>query len=81
MKRTIVGAAVGAALLLTGLSAHASCVDPRSSSQQTAPFNFNQGSREAHFGQDAAGEHRGNLVCGLHDRRVPCRGGVCSVAQ
>ena len=54
MKRTIVGAAVGAALLLTGLSAHASCVDPRSSSQQTVPFNFNQGAREAHFGQDAA---------------------------
>src|SRR5580692_7499133 len=54
MKRTIVGAAVGAALLLTGLSSHASCVDPRSSNQQTAPFNFNQRPLAGHFGQDAA---------------------------
>ena len=36
MKRTFTGAAVVAALALTGLSAHAGCVDPRASAQQSA---------------------------------------------
>jgi hypothetical protein len=34
MKRTFIGAAVAAALGLTGLSAHAGCVDPRVLAQQ-----------------------------------------------
>jgi hypothetical protein len=36
MKHTIIGTAVAAMLTLTGLSAHASCADPRSASQQGA---------------------------------------------
>jgi hypothetical protein len=34
MKRTFIGAASVAALTLTGLSAHASCADPRTTNQQ-----------------------------------------------
>jgi hypothetical protein len=36
MDRTIIGAAVAAALALTGLSAHAGCADPRTAPQQGA---------------------------------------------
>jgi hypothetical protein len=36
MKRTFTGAAVAAALALSGLSAHAGCTDPRASAQQGA---------------------------------------------
>jgi hypothetical protein len=36
MDRTITGAAVAAALALTGLSAHAGCADPRTAPQQGA---------------------------------------------
>jgi len=36
MNRTIIGAAVVAALTMTGLSAHASCVDARTAGQQGA---------------------------------------------
>jgi hypothetical protein len=53
MKRTFIGAAVVAALALTGLSAHASCVDPRSSNRQTFPLDLDLGSAPAHYGHDA----------------------------
>jgi len=54
MKNILVGTAVVAALTLSGLSARASCADPRSSRQETAPLNFNQGPMPNHLGHNAA---------------------------
>jgi hypothetical protein len=53
MKRTPIAAAFVAALALTGLSAHASCVDPRSASQQAPPSNFKARPLQPQFGQSA----------------------------
>jgi hypothetical protein len=53
MKRLLIGSMVVTTLMLSGLSARASCVDPRSSSQQTASFDLNLGSMPAHFGENA----------------------------
>ena len=39
MKRYLLATAATAALSLTGLAAHASCVDPRGGSPQTSPFS------------------------------------------
>jgi hypothetical protein len=52
MKRILIGTAV-AALTLSGLSARASCVDPRSASQQTTPFDFELGPMPSRAGHDA----------------------------
>jgi hypothetical protein len=52
MKRTYIAAAAVAALALTGLSAHASCVDPRNAGSQAAPLNFSRPS-QPQFGQNA----------------------------
>jgi len=53
MKKILVGAAVLAALTLTGLSAHASCVDPRVNSQPMGPLNFSHGAMPTHWGHNA----------------------------
>src|SRR5208283_3165920 len=53
MKKLLIGTAVAATLALSGLSAHAGCVDPRNSSQQTALFSSNPEPMPAHSGQNA----------------------------
>ena len=53
MKNLLIGTAVVATLTLCGLSARASCVDPRSASQQIVPLDLNLGPMPAHFGQNA----------------------------
>ena len=52
MKRLLIGAAVAAALALSGLSAHAGCVDPRIASQ-TSKSNLEPGSMPSRAGFDA----------------------------
>jgi hypothetical protein len=52
MKKYLIGSAMVATLTLCGLSARASCVDPRSSSQEAAPLDFKLGSMPSHPGQD-----------------------------
>ena len=54
MKNILVGTATLAVLTLSGLSARASCTDPRSSSQQTPALNFSAGSMPSHFSHDAS---------------------------
>jgi hypothetical protein len=56
MKKFLIGSAVVATLTLCGLSAHASCVDPRNPAQQTPHFDLGLGPLPAHSGQNA-GEH------------------------
>jgi len=61
MQRTIIGAAVVAALALTGISAHASCADPRASGArseaQTLPQQMLQGlAGESSFANGDAGD-------------------------
>lgn len=56
MKKIITGTAVVAALSLTGLTAHASCADPRTQQgtiQEMAPLNLHQGPITSHFDHDA----------------------------
>ena len=53
MKKLLIGTAMVASFTLSGLSAHASCVDPRMPSQQTTPMNLNLPQMEAHSGQNA----------------------------
>ena len=53
MKKLLIGTAVVTALTLSGLSAHASCVDPRKSGQQTAHWDFDPGQLPPHSGQNA----------------------------
>jgi hypothetical protein len=53
MKKRLIGTAVLATLTLCGLSARAGCVDPRSASPQTTPFNFEQEPMASHGGHDA----------------------------
>ena len=52
MKKLLIGTAVVATLTLSGLSAHASCADPRISSQQAAPLKIEPAAMPAHFGQN-----------------------------
>src|ERR1700691_6099777 len=53
MKKPLIGIAVVATLTLSGLSARASCVDPRSAGQQTTPFNLSLEPMQPHAGQNA----------------------------
>lgn len=53
MKKLLIGTAMVASFTLSGLSAHASCVDPRTPSQQTTPLNLNLPPMAAHSGQNA----------------------------
>ena len=53
MKNIVVGTAVVAALTLCGLSARASCVDPRNASQPMAPLNFDDAPMPTHWGHNA----------------------------
>jgi hypothetical protein len=53
MKKLLIGTAVVAALALSGLSAHAGCVDPRNASQQSTPFDLDLGSMPSHAGHNA----------------------------
>jgi hypothetical protein len=53
MKKLLIGTAVAATLALSGLSAHASCVDPRSASAQTTPFNLELPPMPSRGGHDA----------------------------
>ena len=52
MKKFLIGSALVATLTLSGLSARASCVDPRSSSQETPALDLKLGSMPAHSGQE-----------------------------
>lgn len=52
MKKLLIGTAVAATLALSGLSAHAGCVDPRSASQ-TTNTNLEPGSMPSRAGYDA----------------------------
>jgi len=54
MKKFLIGTTVVATLMLSGLSARAGCVDPRSASQQTTPFNLDPGPMPGRAGHDAA---------------------------
>jgi hypothetical protein len=54
MKNIVVATAVLAALTLSGLSARASCVDPRNPSQQVAPLNFSGRPMPSHLGHNAS---------------------------
>jgi hypothetical protein len=54
MKKFLIGTTVVATLMLSGLSARAGCVDPRSASQQTTPFNLDPGPMPSRAGHDAA---------------------------
>lgn len=61
MKRTLIWAASVAALTLTGLSAHASCVDPRTTNQQgplpqMAPLFSQSSNDERHSDKGNAGD-------------------------
>jgi hypothetical protein len=56
MKKPLIGIAVLATLTLSGLSARASCVDPKNAGQQTTPFHLSLGSMQPHAGQNA-GDH------------------------
>jgi len=53
MKKLLVGTAVVAALTLSGLSARASCVDPRAGSQPAAASNIEIGLMPSRAGHDA----------------------------
>ncbi|MGP8166613.1 MAG: hypothetical protein ACLQAR_13910 [Steroidobacteraceae bacterium] len=53
MKKLLIGTAVVVTLTLSGLSARASCADPRSATQQAAPFDLNLGPMPPHSGQNA----------------------------
>jgi hypothetical protein len=53
MIRTIIGALAATALSLTGIAAHAGCVDPRSSGSATSSLKFDL-QMPAHSGQNAA---------------------------
>ena len=53
MTKHLIGTAVVAILALHGLSARASCVDPRNAGQQTEPFTIDLGTMEARNGQNA----------------------------
>jgi hypothetical protein len=54
MKKLLIGTAVVATLTLSGLSARASCVDPRSTGQPTTPFNLDPGPMPSRAGHEAA---------------------------
>jgi hypothetical protein len=54
MNRFLVGTAVSSTLALSGMAAHASCVDPRSSGPQVAPFVVKHGPRSPFGGRNAA---------------------------
>jgi len=51
MKRPLIGIAVIATLTLSGLSARASCVDPRNASQQATPWALDQAQLSLKSGQ------------------------------
>jgi hypothetical protein len=53
MKKLLIGTAVVATLTLSGLSVHASCVDPRDAGQQTTPSNLELASMPSRGGHDA----------------------------
>lgn len=53
MKNLLIGTAVVATLSLSGLSARASCVDPRSAGQPASSLNLNLGQMPGHAGQNA----------------------------
>jgi hypothetical protein len=53
MKKTLIGTAVVATLTLCGLSARASCADPRSASPQTTPSNLEFAPLPGRAGHDA----------------------------
>ena len=53
MRKIIVGTAAVAALGLSGISARASCVDPRAGSQQPTPANLEVGVMPSRSGHDA----------------------------
>ncbi|HEY2465286.1 MAG TPA: hypothetical protein VGI32_14605 [Steroidobacteraceae bacterium] len=53
MKKLLTGTAVLAALMLTGLSARASCSDPRAGAQQLTPSITHQGPMSSHFDRNA----------------------------
>jgi hypothetical protein len=54
MKKFLIGTTVVATLMLSGLPARAGCVDPRSASEQTTPFNLDPGPMPSRAGHDAA---------------------------
>src|SRR5580698_7251118 len=54
MKKLLVGTAVAAALALSGLSARASCVDPRAASQQATAYNIEIGLMPSRARHDAS---------------------------
>jgi hypothetical protein len=51
MKKLLIGTVVVATLALSGLSAHASCADPRLSNQSMTPLNIEPAEMPPHFGQ------------------------------
>jgi hypothetical protein len=53
MNRTLISAAVFGALVMAGLSAHASCVDPRKASQEATSSNLEPGPMPSRGGHDA----------------------------
>lgn len=59
MKNTIIGAAVAAALTLTGLSAHASCADPRNALQASAYHAITLPAMQQPLGESAGQERDG----------------------
>lgn len=54
MNKVLIGTAVAAALAITSVAAHASCVDPRVQSQPPGAFVFKHGPRAPFGGHDAA---------------------------
>ena len=70
LQRTLVRATVVAALGLAGFSAHAGCVDPRSTSQLTTQSNF-----EAESMPSRAGHEAGENIVGTWFVRYTTEGG------
>jgi len=54
MKKLLMGSAAIAAFSLTGLAAHAACMDPRGGTEQTAPFVVKHQSLPPYGGHNAA---------------------------
>lgn len=54
MNKLLLGTAVAAALTLSGVSARAGCVDPRSAAQPAAAFEFESDAMPSRAGNDAA---------------------------
>jgi hypothetical protein len=54
MMRTIIGGLAAAALALTGMAAHAGCVDPRVTNSSRSSLKFDLGQMTMHGGQNAS---------------------------